>query len=66
MPERLTCTPKRLPRDLWISAAKIAVDINPVNHPPLHPLLSVMPSFSLKAERVSVVTTKCWRATRCN
>jgi hypothetical protein len=62
MPEGLTCTPKRLPRDLWISAAKTAVDINPLNHPPLHRLLSVMPSFSLKPERISVVTTKYWHA----
>jgi hypothetical protein len=52
MPEGLTCTPKRLPRDLWISAAKTAVDINPVNHPPLHRLLSVMSSFSLRPERI--------------
>jgi len=62
MPEGLTCTPIRLPRDLWISAAKTAVEINPVNHPPLHRLLSVMPSFSLKPERISVVTTKYWHA----
>jgi hypothetical protein len=56
------CTPKRLPRDVWISAAKIAVDINPVNHPPLQRLLSVMPSFSLNPERISAVTTKYWHA----
>ena len=62
MPEGLTCTPKRLPRDLWISAAKTAVEINPLNHPPLHRLLSVMPSFSLKPERIAVVTTKFWHA----
>jgi astacin (peptidase family M12A) len=62
MPEGLTCTPKRLPRELWISAARTAVEINPVNHPPLHRLLSVMPSFSLKPERIAVVTTKFWHA----
>jgi Astacin (Peptidase family M12A) len=62
MPTVLTCTPKRLPRDLWISAAKTAVEINPVNHPPLQHLLSVMPSFSLKPERIAVVTTKFWHA----
>jgi hypothetical protein len=66
MPEGLTCTPKRLPRELWISAAKTAVDINPVNHPPLHRLLSVMPSFALKPERISVVTTKYWHAKGVN
>ena len=60
MPEGLTCSPKSLPRDLWISAAKTAVEINPVNHPPLQRLLSVMPSFSLRPERIAVVTTKYW------
>jgi hypothetical protein len=62
MPQRLTCTPKSLPRELWISAAKTAVSINPVNHPPMHRLLSVMPSFALRPERIAVVTTKYWHA----
>ena len=62
MPGESACALKRLPRELWISAAKTAVDINPVNHPPLQRLLAVMPSFSLRPERIAVVTTKYWHA----
>lgn len=61
-PTVMTCTPKHLPRDLWVSAAKTAVEINPVNHPAMHRLLSVMPTFALRPERISVVTTKYWHA----
>jgi len=60
MPEALTCIPKSLPRNLWVSAAKTAVAINPVNHPPLQRLLTVMPGFALQPERIAVVTTKYW------
>jgi hypothetical protein len=62
MPNQIVCTPKRLPREMWVSAAKTAVEINPVNHPPLHRLLSVMPSFAPRPERIAVVTTKYWHA----
>jgi hypothetical protein len=62
MATQIVCTPKQLPREMWISAAKMAVEINPVNHPPLHRLLSVMPSFAPRPERIAVVTTKYWHA----
>jgi hypothetical protein len=57
----LVCTPKRLPSDLVVSAARTAVEINPANHPPLHRLASVMPGFEPTPERIAVVTTKYWR-----
>jgi Astacin (Peptidase family M12A) len=60
MAEIIVCTPKRLPRDLWISAAAKATDINPVNHPPLERLASVMPAFTPTREQIAVVTTKFW------
>ena len=60
MPETIVCTPKNLPRDLWVSAAKTAVEINPVNHPPLHRLSAVLPGFAPTPERIAVVTTKYW------
>jgi hypothetical protein len=66
MANEKTCTLKRLPREMWISAAKNAVEINPVNHPPLHRLLSVMPSFTARPERIAVVTTKYWHAKGVN
>lgn len=55
----LTCTPKRLPRELWIPAAAIATDINPNNHAPLERLTRVM-KFDPTAERIAVITTKRW------
>ena len=60
MPELIACTPKSLPKELWISAASTAVQINPLNHPPLHRLASVIPDFAPTAERIAVVTTKYW------
>jgi len=60
MAEVIVCTPKRLPRDLWIPAAAAASDINPVNHPPLERLASVMPAFAPTREQIAVVTTKYW------
>src|SRR3954451_19023999 len=60
MAEYIVCTPKSLPKSQLISAAKIAGDINPVNHPALHRLKAIMPSFVPTPERIAVVTTKCW------
>jgi hypothetical protein len=56
----IVCTPKRLPRELLIPAARTAVDINPINHPPLHRLTRVLPDFVPTPERIAVVTTKYW------
>jgi hypothetical protein len=32
MPNPIVCTLKQLPRELWVSAAKKAAEINPINH----------------------------------
>lgn len=56
----ICCTPKRLPRDLWISAAKQAVAVNPLNYPPLHLIQRVSKKFQPIPEYISVVTTKYW------
>ena len=55
----LACTPKRLPRGLWIPAAAKATEINPNNHAPIDHLLRVM-DFELTHERAAVLTTKKW------
>ena len=60
MSSALVCSPKHLPRDLWVSAAKKAAEINPVNHPPLHQLTQLVPGFVPTPERISVLTTKYW------
>jgi hypothetical protein len=56
----IVCTPKRLPVELLVAAARTAVEINPVNHPPLHRLTRVMRDFRPTPERIAVVTTKYW------
>ncbi len=58
--EIITCTPKGLPSNLIVPAAKKAVEINPVNHPRLDRLSMVMPGFAPTPERIAVVTTKYW------
>src|SRR5262245_14731317 len=60
MPEQMVCTPKLLPRHKWQSAAKIATEINPINHPPIERLVRVVAGFSPTPEHISVLTTKYW------
>jgi hypothetical protein len=60
MPAAAICTPKSLPTDKLIHAARIAVDINPVNHAPLERLMAVMPGFVFQPQHIAVVTTKYW------
>ncbi len=62
MAEPLTCTPKSLPRDLWIRAAETATKINPVNHPRLDRLGLVVDDFVVTRAAIAVVTTKYWGA----
>lgn len=58
----LVCTPKSLPRQLWVEAARTAVRINPVNHPHIERLTLVTPGFLPTPERIAVVTTKYWHS----
>lgn len=60
MKQILVCTPKRLPQELLVAAARTAVEINPLNHPPLHRLTRVLRDFKATPERIAVVTTKYW------
>jgi hypothetical protein len=58
----LVCLPRRLPLDQLVDAARTAVEINPINHPPLERLARIDPEFVPTRERLSVVTTKYWGA----
>ena len=60
MKQILVCTPKRLPQELLVSAAHTAVDINPLNHPPMHRLTRLLRDFNSTPLRIAVVTTKYW------
>ncbi len=56
----IVCTPKSLPADKLVNAARTAVDINPLNHAPLERLTRVMPEFRPTADRLAVLVTKYW------
>jgi hypothetical protein len=60
MSEPITCTPKRLPRDLWVPAAKAASEINPLNHPSINRLMLVHKGFSPTPMSIAVMTKKFW------
>lgn len=62
MKDPIVCLPKMLPRNLWVSAARTATQINPVNHPPIDRLALVMPGFRAKPEHLAVMTTKYWHS----
>jgi hypothetical protein len=62
MPNPIVCTLKQLPRELWVSAAKKAAEINPINHAPVHRLMSLIPNFEPTTERIAIVTTEYWHA----
>jgi len=59
---RAVCVPKRLPPELLEKAADTATAINPVNRPPIHRLMRLMPGFAPTRARLAVLTTKYWGA----
>jgi hypothetical protein len=58
--DSIVCLPRILPRTKWIAAAQVAVDINPMNHPPAERLARVIPDFNPRPEHIAVLTTKYW------
>jgi esterase/lipase superfamily enzyme len=56
----LVCTPKQLPIEKMIAAAKTATTINPLNHAPVESLVRLMSDFAPTLERKAAVTTKYW------
>ena len=60
MSELIACTPKRLPRNLWVPAAQAATEINPMNHPPINRLMMVEKGFKPTPMKIAVLTTKFW------
>lgn len=61
MSELIACSPKHLPRDLWVPAAHAAAQINPMNHPPINRLMLVDKLFKPTKLKIAVMTTKFWR-----
>src|SRR5215203_5000992 len=60
--ELIACQPRRLPQDKLEEAARNAVEINPVNHPPLERLARIEPEIKPTRERLALTTSKWWGA----
>lgn len=57
---RLTCTPKAVPRNLLIKAAKNAAEINPYNQPEFGALHLAAPDLEVTELFIAVQTAKYW------
>jgi hypothetical protein len=60
--ERLTCTPKSIPRSKWVSAAAHATEINPANRGPAERLVRAVRGFAAQPMHIAVLTKKYWGA----
>ena len=60
MAEPLVCTPRQLPKAKLVDAARIARQVNPLNHPHVEQLTRLMPAFKPTPQRIAVVTKKYW------
>lgn len=56
----MVCSPRHLPLEKQVEAAKKAVEINPVNHPRVEHLASLMRGFAPTPQHIAVVTTRYW------
>jgi len=59
-PAVLVCTPKGLPKEQAIEAARTAIKINPMNHVPVTHLVGLMRGLPLTPQRIALVTKKYW------
>jgi len=59
-PAVLVCTPKGLPKEQAIEAARTAIKINPMNHVPVTHLAGLMRGLPLTPQRIALVTKKYW------
>src|SRR5207249_1795366 len=60
MKDIIVCSPKSLPPELLVRAARTAVEINPHNHPPVEHLTRIIPAFQPTAQRIALLTKKYW------
>ena len=58
---KIVCTPKSLPRNLWVSAAEMAVKINPIEiRPQLQGMALMQPGFVPGPDHLAAITKKIW------
>lgn len=56
----LVCTPKMLPKRLWVKSAENARAINPVNAPAFGPFAELAMDVPMDPLRIAVLTAKYW------
>src|SRR5207245_420788 len=60
--KQLVCLPKRLTKAQLIEAAKHAIEVNPVNRPPVERMAALGKGFTATPQRLAVLTTAYWGA----
>ena len=55
-----TCTPKALPPDLWVPAARMAVKVNPANYPASAQAAMALAGMAPQPEHIAVLVGKRW------
>ena len=60
MSELITCTPRTLPPDKRVAAARVAIRVNPHNGRALEQLTRALPDFSPTPAMLAVATPKYW------
>jgi hypothetical protein len=60
MSDPIVCTPKSLPREKWVDAARKAVEINPANQPPSAVVARGLGGPGSQLERIAVMIAKRW------
>jgi hypothetical protein len=56
----IVCLPKALTQDQWVAAARTAVDINPMNEPPVERMAAALPGFVPSPQAIALLTSKYW------
>jgi hypothetical protein len=56
----IVCSPRSLPPEMLVAAARTAVEINPHNHPPVDHIVRLMPDRQVTPERIAMLTKKYW------
>src|SRR5436305_2094703 len=62
-PGKIVCTPKSLPKRLWVKAAETATKINPVNAPLQGHFAALAEAFADPQLFITLVTSKYWGPT---
>lgn len=62
MRDYTVCTPKSLPRNMWVAAARKAAKINPANHPHSEHIARALAGMTPTPERIAVLVARRWPA----